>query len=111
MVSEAIAAGDIHAINYFIAQKYTEAMAAIGTAKNSKIVLMPMEASSLIGSLGGIGAIAKEVFGKNSDAVAAPEAPATNRQRSSVPPASSRPSAQTINVTIPNNPFGPSSER
>ena len=63
MVSEAIAAGDVQAINYFIAQKYTEAMAAIGKAPNSKIVLMPMEASSLIGSLGGIGAIAREVFG------------------------------------------------
>ena len=63
MVSEAIAAGDVQAINYFVAQKYTEAMASIGTAPNSKIVLMPMEASSLIGSLGGIGAIAKEVFG------------------------------------------------
>ena len=62
-VSLAIAEGDVAAINYFIAQKYTEAMASIGTAKNSKVVLMPMEASSLIGSLGGIGAIAKEVFG------------------------------------------------
>ncbi len=68
MVSEAIAAGDINAINYFVAQKYTEAMAAIGTASNSKIVLMPMEASSLIGSLGGIGAIAREVFGENAAA-------------------------------------------
>ncbi|WLR91772.1 SPFH domain-containing protein [Shinella zoogloeoides] len=74
MVSEAIAAGDVQAINYFIAQKYTEAMAAIGKAPNSKIVLMPMEASSLIGSLGGIGAIAKEVFGDGS-------APAGNAQR------------------------------
>ncbi len=63
MVSEAIAAGDVQAINYFVAQKYTEAMASIGKAPNSKIVLMPMEASSLVGSLGGIGAIAKEVFG------------------------------------------------
>lgn len=68
MVSEAIAAGDVQAINYFVAQKYTEAMAAIGTAPNSKIVLMPMEASSLIGSLGGIGAIAREVFGDNPKA-------------------------------------------
>eukprot|EP01035_Chromulina_nebulosa_P007666 gene7666-biopygen6506 len=68
MVSEAIAAGDINAINYFVAQKYTEAMAAIGTAPNSKVVLMPMEASSLIGSLGGIGAIAREVFGDNGKA-------------------------------------------
>ena len=74
MVSEAIAAGDVQAINYFVAQKYTEAMAAIGKAPNSKIVLMPMEASSLIGSLGGIGAIAKGVFGNGS-------APAGNPQR------------------------------
>jgi len=64
VVSEAIASGDVQAINYFVAQKYTEAMAAIGTARNQKVVLMPMEASSLIGSLGGIGAIAKEVFGE-----------------------------------------------
>ena len=63
MVSEAIAAGDVQAINYFVAQKYTEAMQAIGSAPNSKIVLMPMEASALVGTLGGIGAIAREVFG------------------------------------------------
>ncbi|WP_457581327.1 SPFH domain-containing protein [Ensifer canadensis] len=65
MVSAAIAAGDVQAINYFVAQKYTEALAAIGTANNQKIILMPMEASALIGSLGGIGAIAREVFGDN----------------------------------------------
>jgi|TARA_R100000005_G_scaffold96134_2_gene80922 regulator of protease activity HflC (stomatin/prohibitin superfamily) len=65
-VSEAIAAGDIQSINYFIAQKYTEAMKEIGSARNSKVVLMPMEASSLIGTLGGIGAIAREVFSKES---------------------------------------------
>ncbi|RFC67430.1 MULTISPECIES: SPFH domain-containing protein [Mesorhizobium] len=63
VVSEAIAKGDVQAINYFVAQKYTEALAKIGSSSNNKIVLMPMEASSLIGSLGGIGAIAREVFG------------------------------------------------
>ena len=111
MVSEAIAAGDINAINYFIAQKYTEAMSDIGTAKNSKIVLMPMEATALIGSLGGIGAIAREVFGKNNDAPAAtPETPRTTANRPTVPP-TSRPTGQTINVTIPGNPFGSSSEK
>jgi len=62
VVSEAIAKGDVQAINYFVAQKYTEALAKIGSASNSKVVLMPMEASSLIGTLGGIGEIAKEVF-------------------------------------------------
>lgn len=77
MVSEAIAAGDVQAINYFVAQKYTEALAAIGTANNQKIVLMPMEASSLIGSLGGIGAIAKEVFGEGTAS--------SPRQRQSTP--------------------------
>lgn len=65
MVSEAIASGDVQAINYFVAQKYTEALASIGSASNAKVVLMPMEASSVLGSLGGIGAIAREVFGDN----------------------------------------------
>ncbi|WP_176082843.1 SPFH domain-containing protein [Martelella sp. HB161492] len=64
-VSDAIAGGNVEAINYFVAQKYTEAMASIGTAKNAKVVLMPMEASSLIGTLGGIGEIARSVFGKD----------------------------------------------
>ncbi len=63
VVSEAIAKGDVQALNYFVAQKYTEALTRIGSAGNSKIVLMPMEASALVGSLGGIGAIAREVFG------------------------------------------------
>lgn len=66
VVSEAIAKGDVQAINYFVAQKYTEALTKIGSAPNSKVVLMPMEASSLIGSLGGIGEIAKEVFGNGA---------------------------------------------
>lgn len=65
VMSEAIDKGSVQAINYFVAQKYTEALATIGAANNQKIVLMPMEASSLIGSLGGIGAIAKEVFGNS----------------------------------------------
>ncbi|NKJ33516.1 SPFH domain-containing protein [Rhizobium sp. SG570] len=73
MVSEAIAEGNVQAINYFVAQKYTEALTAIGSASNSKIVLMPMEASSLIGSLGGIGAIAREVFGDNGNGDGAPQ--------------------------------------
>lgn len=83
MVSEAIAKGDIQAINYFVAQKYTEAMAKIGSAPNSKIVLMPMEGASLIGSLGGIGAIAKEVFGSNDAPKSTPPSAPRNRIPSS----------------------------
>ena len=63
MVSDAIATGDSQAINYFVAQKYTEALTQIASAPNQKVIMMPLEASSLIGSLGGIGSIAKDVFG------------------------------------------------
>jgi regulator of protease activity HflC (stomatin/prohibitin superfamily) len=82
MVSEAIAKGDVQAINYFVAQKYTEAMAAIGSAPNSKIVMMPMEGSALLGSLGGIGAIAREVFGSND----APKSTPPSAPRNRIPP-------------------------
>ncbi|RDF11877.1 SPFH/Band 7/PHB domain protein [Haemophilus paraphrohaemolyticus] len=54
MVSDAIADGDTKAINYFIAQKYTEALKEIGGSQNSKVVLMPLEAGNLIGSVTGI---------------------------------------------------------
>lgn len=62
MVSEAIGKGDIQAINYFVAQKYTDALAKIGTSDNHKVVLMPLEASNLIGAVGGIGEVIKESF-------------------------------------------------
>ncbi|MDW8845961.1 SPFH domain-containing protein [Erwinia sp. P7711] len=60
MVSEAIAAGDIQAINYFVAQKYTDALQKIGTSNSSKMVLMPLEASSLMGSIAGISELLSE---------------------------------------------------
>ena len=60
MVSEAIAAGDIQAVNYFVAQKYTDALQKIGESGNSKVVMMPLEASSLLGAIGGIGELLKE---------------------------------------------------
>jgi regulator of protease activity HflC (stomatin/prohibitin superfamily) len=68
MVSEAIAAGDIQAVNYFVAQKYTEALRHIGSAPNQKLVLMPLEAASVIGSIAGIGELAKEALGKREQA-------------------------------------------
>jgi len=64
MVSKAIAEGDVQAINYFVAQKYVESLKEIATADNSKLILMPLEASSVIGALGGIGELAKEAMGK-----------------------------------------------
>ena len=60
MVSEAIAAGDIQAVNYFVAQKYTDALKEIGSANNSKVVMMPLDASSLMGSIAGIAELIKD---------------------------------------------------
>ncbi|MFV1984248.1 MAG: SPFH domain-containing protein [Thiohalomonadales bacterium] len=65
MVSEAIKSGDINAINYFVAIRYTEALEKIASAPNEKLVLMPMEASGVIGAIAGISEIAKSAFDKN----------------------------------------------
>ena len=64
MVSNAIAAGDVQAINYFIAQKYVEAFRELAVGPNQKFVLMPMEASGIIGSIAGIAELAREALGK-----------------------------------------------
>lgn len=66
MVSQAIAKGDVNAINYFVAQKYTEALKDIAAAPNQKLIMMPLEASSLIGSVAGIAEIAREAAGRSA---------------------------------------------
>jgi regulator of protease activity HflC (stomatin/prohibitin superfamily) len=63
MVSTAIAKGNVQAINYFVAQKYVDALRDIASAKNEKVILLPMEASGILGSLAGIAELAKEAFG------------------------------------------------
>lgn len=64
-VSNAIAQGDVNAINYFVAQKYVEALKDIATADNEKLVLMPLEASNVIGALGGIKNLTDSISGKS----------------------------------------------
>ncbi|HZP14044.1 MAG TPA: SPFH domain-containing protein [Nevskiaceae bacterium] len=64
LVSQAIAKGDVQAINYFVAQKYVDALKEIGTASNQKLVLMPLEASGVIGAIGGIAELAKSALAK-----------------------------------------------
>lgn len=61
MVSQAISRGDINAINYFIAQRYTDALQSIASSENSKVVMIPLEASNLIGSIEGIRELTKAV--------------------------------------------------
>jgi len=64
MVSEAIAKGDIQAINYFVAQRYVEALKQMADSHNSKLIFMPLEASSVIGAIGGIAELARNAMEK-----------------------------------------------
>jgi regulator of protease activity HflC (stomatin/prohibitin superfamily) len=63
MVSDAVARGDVASLNYFVAQKYLEAFGKLAQSPNQKVLIVPMEASAVLGSLAGIGEIAKATFG------------------------------------------------
>lgn len=64
LVSKSIADGDIQAVNYFIAQKYTEALAGIASSPNSKTIMMPLEASNVLGSVAGIAELAGDAMSR-----------------------------------------------
>ncbi|KKB08324.1 SPFH domain-containing protein [Devosia chinhatensis] len=68
LVSNAIAAGNVQAINYFVANNYIKALESIATAPNQKLLMLPVEASSVIGAIGGIAEIARETFGGETPA-------------------------------------------
>ena len=72
MVSQAIAQGDVQAINYFVAQKYVDALKDFATSPNQKVLFLPMEASALIGTIGGIAELAKDAMAKQTSGAAAP---------------------------------------
>lgn len=82
MVSDAIEAGSSQAINYFIAQKYVEAVSEFARSPNAKTILFPVEATQLIGTLGGIAELVKDVVGGQ---------PAKAAPKKSVPPTSAPP--------------------
>jgi regulator of protease activity HflC (stomatin/prohibitin superfamily) len=63
LVSEAIASGNVQAINYFVANNYIKALEGLATSPNQKVLMLPVEAASVIGSIGGIAEIAREAFG------------------------------------------------
>jgi len=77
MVSEAISKGNVQAINYFVAQKYIEAFKALAEAPNQKFVLMPMESTGILGSLGGIAELARESLSHQAATPAAKLPPRT----------------------------------
>jgi hypothetical protein len=74
MVSEAIGKGSVQAINYFVANNYVSALKALAEAKNQKVLILPIEASSVIGAIAGVAEIAREAFpGKGGNSAATPE--------------------------------------
>ncbi len=66
MVSKAIAEGDVQAVNYFVAQRYTDALRDVAAAPNAKTIMIPLEASGIIGSIAGVADIAKAVADKGA---------------------------------------------
>jgi len=82
-VSDAIEKGSGQAINYFIAQKYVEAIGMFATSPNAKTILFPVEATQLMGTLGGIGELARGMFGDDTPAGDAPPALSKPRKNAS----------------------------
>ncbi|QLC21437.1 SPFH/Band 7/PHB domain protein [Parasphingopyxis sp. CP4] len=80
MVSDAIAGGNAQAINYFIAQDYVKTVSEFANSPNAKTILFPIEATQLIGTLGGIGELAKEALGGSKDNVTVPGRPPRSGQ-------------------------------
>jgi len=121
LVSEAIGAGGMGAVNYFVAQKYVEALQSLAVAPNQKVLMLPMETTGVLGSLAGIAEIAKEALrpdpsggdgGGGDDGggtrrptapTAAPSPPGTGAATASVLPTSMMPSAPTV----PDGPWAP----
>ena len=81
LVSRAITDGNMQAVNYFVADRYIEALGKVAASPNQKVLFMPLEASSMIGALGGIAEIAKDAVGRTPVAKPAgdgePAAPST----------------------------------
>jgi regulator of protease activity HflC (stomatin/prohibitin superfamily) len=102
VVSEAIQGGNSQAINYFIAQRYVEALQAVASAPNQKLVMMPLEASGVIGSIAGIAEIARDALGGGSggggaSGGAGPSAPPPSPTRHPIPGGGSVPSSYVSN--------------
>jgi regulator of protease activity HflC (stomatin/prohibitin superfamily) len=81
MVSQAVASGDVQALNYFVAEKYMKALTELAGSPNQKVLIMPVEVTSVLGSLGGIAEIAKSAFGPD----APPKGGGTPSRRPTVP--------------------------
>lgn len=85
VVSQAIAAGNVQAINYFVANNYVDALRDLAKSPNQKVLMLPVEAASVIGAIGGIAELTREAFGDNSGGGGASAPGGSSTPRGSVP--------------------------
>ena len=71
MVSDAIASGNVNALNYFVANNYIDALKAMAASPNQKMLLLPIEATGVIGAMAGIAELAKESLGQQQASIKA----------------------------------------
>ena len=117
VVSEAISKGDIAALNYFVAEKYVRALERLAASPNQKTLILPIEATSVIGSLAGIAEIAKSALGKDGGGPAGPAPrtpppaprPLSSTSPSRLPPSGGTPSSSTPSSSVPPTSSPPSS--
>ncbi|MEZ5924641.1 MAG: SPFH domain-containing protein [Hyphomicrobiaceae bacterium] len=85
LVSSAIANGNVQAINYFVANNYVKALEALASAPNQKVIMMPLEAASVIGSIAGLAQITGDAFGPKGGNGTSPSSPSTPRSHGMSP--------------------------
>ncbi|MBM3526185.1 MAG: SPFH/Band 7/PHB domain protein [Alphaproteobacteria bacterium] len=113
MVSEAISGGNVSAVNYFVAQKYVEALGRFADSPNQKTLLLPVEATGILGSLAGIAELARDaVASRNSGGSGG--GGGSPRPPSSPPPRGPAPEATIVAASgtgttppVPGTPRGP----
>jgi regulator of protease activity HflC (stomatin/prohibitin superfamily) len=105
VVSEAIGKGSVQAINYFVANNYVGALKALAEAKNQKVLILPLEASSVIGAIAGVSEIAREAFGNSGggNSASPPESAPAKPQVAARPRAggSPRPVSSSCGLALP----------
>lgn len=100
-VSDAVASGSTQALNYFVAQKYVEAFKAVATSPNQKVLMMPIEASALIGTLGGIAEIARDGLGSGGGGSGGAPGGGSPKPRRPAPAASGSSAASAGPASVP----------
>ncbi|MBX7532648.1 SPFH/Band 7/PHB domain protein [Qipengyuania sp. 1XM1-15A] len=100
VVSDAIADSGSQALNYFVAQEYTKAVGKFATSPNAKTILFPVEATQLIGSLGGIGELVKDIAGDGPGG-GSPPRPSNPTRTAPSPSPAPRPQPRSATPTVP----------